>query len=192
MKQQPSEISCTDVLNSFALEPNHDRSTLERYLHEFPQFAVEIANLSNDIARAPSSPRELTAKDRTIIDAAWRAYSSSPTTVFSNIFSRLSVPETRVLAQTFGVKRQVITAFREQRVKIESIPGLFLSRLAAAMKVTVEEIQAALTIPLSADYARCNKSEEKPTAPTSVTFEQLLIEAETPAEKRAELMAEGD
>ena len=77
-------------------------------------------------------------------------------------------------------------------MKVESIPGRFLSQLAAAMKVTVEEIKTALTIPLSVDYARCNKSDEKPTAPTSVTFEQLLIEAETPAEKRAELMAEGD
>lgn len=192
MKQQPSTISCRDVLNAFAVEPNHDRSTLERYLCEFPQYAVEIANLSNEISRPPAKDRELTSKDRVIIDEAWRRYSSSPSPLLSNIFSSLSVPHLRALAETLGVKRQIIAAFREQRVIVASIPNRFLSRLAAAMNATVEEIKVALTIPLSVKDARCNKSEEKPVAATPATFEQLLIEAEVPAEERAEMMAEGD
>lgn len=192
MKQQASTPSCNDVLSAFAVEPTHDRSTLERYLREFPQYAVEIANLSHEISRPLAKDRELTPNERTIIDESWRRYSSSPSTVLANIFSSLSVPQLRALAETVGVKRQIITAFREQRVIPASIPNYFLSRLAAAMNATVEEIKSALTIPLSANYARCNKSEEKPVAATPVTFEQLLIEAEVPVERRAELMAEGD
>lgn len=192
MKQQPYGIPCEEVLNSFAMESDHSHSTLERYLLEFPQYAVDIANLSNEIARGAAKERELTTKERAIIDEAWKAYSSSPTTVSANIFSLLSVPELRALSEAVGVKRQIIAAFREQRVIVDSIPKRFLSQLAGAMKVTMEEVKLALTVPLSFSSARYNKSEEKPVVVPPVTFEQLLIESEVPEEKRAELMAEGD
>jgi hypothetical protein len=192
MKQQSSELSCKDVLSAFAVEPNHDRSTLERYLREFPQYAIEIASLSNEISRPPANDRKLTDKEKSIIDAAWRQYSNSSSTVPSNIFTSLSVPQLRATARALELPLQVMVAFREQRVKVASIPKRFLGRLAAAMNSTIDEINMALNTPLQLASVRSHKSEEKPVAAAPATFEQLLIEAQVAPEKVAELMAEGD
>ena len=63
MKQKASTPSCSDVLDAFAVESNHDRSTLEHYLRQFPQYAIEIANFSSEISKPPAKHRELTEKD---------------------------------------------------------------------------------------------------------------------------------
>ena len=35
MKPATSKLSCEDVLNAFAVEPSHERATLERYLRDY-------------------------------------------------------------------------------------------------------------------------------------------------------------
>ena len=127
MKPGISNPSSEDVLNAFAVEPSHDRSTLERYLRDFPQYAIELALLSHELSRSTAKKPRLSAKDRVTIDEAWKRYSSSSTATTVNVFSALSVPQLRELARRLGVPRQIITAFREHRVIASSIPKRFLA-----------------------------------------------------------------
>jgi AmiR/NasT family two-component response regulator len=183
-------ISSEDVLNAFTVEATLDRSTLERYLREFPQFAVELAHLSHELSRPAVQAVRLSSEDRDAINEAWKQYSTSTPLSLVNIFTALSVPQLRELAIRLGVPRQIITAFREHRVIVSSIPRRFLARLAEALNTSVEHVTTALTLPLDTICVRSHKADEKPADATPATFDQLLIEAQVPNDKRAELMAE--
>jgi hypothetical protein len=185
-----SEFSIEDVLHAFAVEPAHDRATLERYLRDYPQYAMELAHLSYELSRTDIEPSSLSAKDRAAIDEAWKFYSGSSAVVTVDIFACLSVPQLRELAKVLGVPRQIITAFRERKVIGSSIPRRFLARVAAALNTTLEQVNAALSLPPHTACVRSHKADEKPVYAGPATFEQLLIDAQVPAEKRAELMGD--
>ena len=188
MKQN---FSCEDVLNAFAVEPTHDRATLERYLRQFPQYAVELAHLSHELSHVDAKGGDLAEKDRVAIDEAWKQYSqSSP--MPSRIFVSLSVPQLRDLANRLGVPRQIISAFREHKVVVSSIPRRFLGQLASALNTTAEALRVELRMPLEVSCVRSHKSDEKPTVAGPATFEQLLIDAQVSEDRRAELMADDD
>lgn len=189
MKPDASKISCEDVLNAFAMETSHERPTLERYLRDYPQYAIELANLSHELSRALVEPAELSAKDTLAIDEAWKVYSTSAGS-YVNLFISLSVPQLRELANRLGVPRQIITAFRERKVIVSSIPRRFLAQVATALNTTLDQVIAGLTLPLEPSCVRSHKADEKPQTTGPATFEQLLIDAQVPENKRVELMAD--
>jgi hypothetical protein len=183
------EFSREDVLNAFAVEPNYDRATLERYLRDYPEYAIELAHLSYQLSRTDIEPAPLSTNDRAAIDEAWKFYSSSAAAGALNIFVCMSVTKSRELARVLDVPRQVITAFRERKVIVSSIPGRILARIANELNATVEQVKAALSLPPEPACVRSHKADEKPVSAGPATFEQLLIDAQVPADKRAELMA---
>lgn len=187
MKPVRPTPSLEDVLDAFALEPGHERHILERYLQEYPQYAVDLANLSHELSRSFGEPQPLSPKDRAAIDAAWRKHSET-VSARHDLFASLSVDRLREIATTLGVPRQIITAFRERKVIVPSIPAGFLSRFAAAVERSVEEVANALSSAQQPSFIRSHKADNKPKAVARVTFEQLLIDAGVSEEKRAELM----
>lgn len=105
-----------------------------------------------------------------------------------NPLANLSVAEQRELAQCLDIPRQVIMAFREHRVEPTSVPAPFLERLAAALNSTAEKLQSTFALSPEPDLARSYKADGRPSAHTQVNFEQILIEANVPPDKRALLM----
>jgi hypothetical protein len=81
-------------------------------------------------------------------------------------------------------------AFREHRVEPTSVPRPFLERLAAALNSTVEILKNAFALPPKPDLARSYKADARPDDRAQVTFEQILVEAKVPLDKRALLMAD--
>jgi hypothetical protein len=192
MKQETTKISSEDVLNAFAVEPSHDGSTLERYLRNFPQYAIELAHLSQELSRPGKKETKLSEKDQLAIDNAWKQYSTSSTVSPVNVLASLTVLQLRDLAGLLDIPRQILTAFREHKVIVSSIPQGFLARLACGLNTTVDEIKHALSAPIETSFVRSHKADEKPVAAAPATFEQLLIDAQVPAEKREKLMSEGN
>ncbi len=84
-----------------------------------------------------------------------------------------------------------MTALRERRVSLVSIPRRFVAMLAEAMRSSVAQLESSWS-PAPLLVARSYKAENKPTAGEQVTFEQVLIDAGVPAEKRARLLADAD
>ena len=75
MNQFASAPSREDVLDAFAVEPNHERNTLERYLRDYPQYAAELVDLSRELSRVIFENKEpLSAEDQTLIEGAWRRH----------------------------------------------------------------------------------------------------------------------
>lgn len=192
MTDHLSHPSRDDVLDAFAVEPRADRGTLERYLREYPAYAAELVDLSRELAREACGSEEMqSAKDQALIDQAWRRHVKAAPKIAADPLASLSIEELRALAKHLDVPRQVITAFRERRVDVASVPQRFLAQLAAATSRTLEGFVGALTLP-APFLARSYKSDARPVEGVPVAFEQLLIEAGVTAEKRALLMASDD
>lgn len=179
-----------DVLDAFSMEDRHDRATLERYLREFPDYAIAIVDLSRELAResviyeGALSPQEVS-----LIEAAWKRHAAAaPAMASSDPLSLFSVPAQREFARQLGVPRQVASALRDRRVHVESVPRGVLRLLADAASQTIEAIAGAMAMPAPAAVASY-KSDGKLHRQARVTFEQVLIEAGVSEAKRAEVMA---
>lgn len=182
-----------EVLDAFAVEPARDRTTLERYLRNFPQYTAELAELSRELSRVIDEDESpLTAHDEALIESAWQNHVSVEKRSEKDPLAALSVPQLREVAHTLHVPRQVITAFRERRVKLESVPRPFLAAFAGALSCSVDLLLSGLSAPSVPALARSYKADVKPSAGAEISFEQLLIDAGVPETKRNELLAEDD
>ena len=180
------------VLDAFAVESEPGRSTLERYLRLYPEYAGELIDLSRELSReAYEDAAPLSAIDRALIDAAWSQHAKVMPAAAADPFAALTVDDWRAVAQRLDVPRQVVTALRERRVSLVSIPRRFLAILADAMRSSVAQLESSWG-PAHLIVARSYKADSKPVAGEQVTFEQVLIDAGVPAEKRARLLAEAD
>ena len=179
------------VLDAFAVESEPGRPTLERYLRLYPEYAGELIDLSCELSReARDDGAPISDADQTLIDAAWARYASASPAA-ADPFAALTVDDWRTIAQVLDVPRQVVTALRERRVSLVSIPRRFLATLAEAMRSSVVQLESSWK-PAPLLVARSYKADNKPAVGEQVTFEQVLIDADVPADKRARLLAEAD
>lgn len=193
MTPSASHPSREDVLDAFAVEPNPGRATLERYLRNYPEYAAELVDLSRELARDHCRDEEpLSTKDQALIDLAWRRHVEAAPKAAADPLASLSVAEQRRIAACLDVPRQIVTAFRERRVIVASVPRRFLARFAAAVDSKIDLFISVLAPQPASSLTRSYKSDAKPGADEPVTFEQLLIDAGVPDEKRALLMADDD
>lgn len=75
-------------------------------------------------------------------------------------------------------------------MELSTVPRRFLARLAEATNSSLDQLVDILSSPRSSEFARSYKSDQKPMASGGVSFEQVLIDAGVPEEKRAQLMSE--
>lgn len=180
------------VLDAFAVEQEPDRATLERYLRLYPDYAAELIDLSRELSRdLHDDTAPLSAADRALIDAAWSQHATAAPGAAADPFAALTVDDWRAAAQHLDVPRQVVTALRERRVLLASIPQRFLRRLAEAIGSSVAQLESSWSF-AQPTVARSYKADAKPAVGDQVTFEQVLIDAGVPFEKRARLLSEVD
>jgi len=132
------------VLDAFAVESEPGRATLERYLGLYPEYAGELIDLSRELSReAYEDAAPLSTADRALIDAAWSQHAKAMPAAAADPFAALTVDDWRAVAQRLDVPRQVVTALRERRVSLVSIPRRFLARLAEAMRSSVAQLESS-------------------------------------------------
>lgn len=185
--------SIEDVLDAFAVESSPDRGTLERYQRRYPYFAAALAELAHELWRSvPVDVTPITDEDAAYIDAAWSLHVAAGPEVVVDPFAALSVTHLRDLAKALDVPRQVITAFRDRKVIISSVPRRFLGRLATELNSSLDWLLNSLAAPAPNALARSYKADVKPSDKVPVTFERILADAGVPDDKRAQLLAEAD
>ncbi len=79
-------------------------------------------------------------------------------------------------------------ALRDRKVIFASVPQPFLTQLASALNTPVDALVKFLKLPPIQQPAFSHKADEKPKETEPVTFEQLLIQAGVPEDKRAKLL----
>ncbi len=95
------------VLDAFAVESEPGRSTLERYLRLYPEYAGELIDLSRELNRASSEDAApLSAADQALIDAAWSQHANAVPAAASDPFAAMTVDDWRTVAQVLDVPRR--------------------------------------------------------------------------------------
>lgn len=183
------------VLEQFMMEDAHDGATLARYVRVYPQFALQLIDLSRLIATpdAQDSKEPLSAPDQSRIDAAWiihKAAVPAPSTD-DDPFAALTGARGKAVALRFGVPRQVITGFREHRVDPSTVPAPIARVFADEFDLPLAHVIAAMHRPTAMLVGRSFKAENKPGAAGKISFEQLLIDAGMSDADRVRLLANG-
>jgi hypothetical protein len=191
MNPNAHQPSREDVLDAFAVEPSHSREIIEHYLREYPHFSNELVDLSRELSRVPDeSERPMSLQEQAMVEAAWQQHMPIETKSAKEPLANVSVVQLREIALQLDVPRQVVTAFRERRVVVASIPARFLARMATVLNCTVDLLVSTLTMPSGQTLARSYKADGKPSGETAATFERLLIDAGVSEEKRTALLAD--
>lgn len=186
-----SHSSKEDVLDAFAAEPDLGRSTLERYLHDYPGYAENIVDLAAELTRSDvEEPVDLLPEEIALIDSGWQRYANAGGKVSVNPFAGISAGKLKEVAEVLGIKRSVLTAFRECTVIAASVPGRFMRLLAEAIECKEDVLNQHLMRPAAVGPGRSFKSATKPQPSKAVTFEQLLIDAGMPEGDRKRFLTE--
>jgi hypothetical protein len=159
--------------------------------------------LNRLLEESGDDPVDLENRARSAFDGAVAAFkeskaSSQPVAAFGTTASIadplavLTIDQLRSAAVALGVRRQVLAAFREHRVVVDSVPRRFLMRLASIAQTTVEALVEVLRVPLALSAARSYKAGATPQDGGPVTFDQLLKDAGHSDVERAALMSEAD
>ncbi|GEM_PF-4175576 len=143
-------------------------------------FDAYLAETGTDIA-------QMDRKAMLAFDGALKNHQK--TNIASEALANLTVAQQKAVATNLGIRRQVVTAFREHRVNVSSISNGFLRRLANELGQTTDALVRALLGPAPAALMGSYKSDEKPDSTSMrVTFEQLLKEANMSEEEIGRLL----
>jgi hypothetical protein len=191
-----SEPDTTDVLLAFAVEPSHDRATLERYLKLYPQHAVDLIDLLSELRQAPS-PRSAVKDNDAAAKKAWDEFARTTPraegmTSLSDPFAAFHGVAFAGLAKTLRVPRSILIALRDRLVIAKSIPPPFFARLLRATRSTAEEFSRYLDLPPMVAPAASYKSDQKPEASAKVSFEQLLDNSGVTADQKRDICTSSD
>lgn len=188
--------SLDGVLEQFMMEDAHDAAALERYVRDYPQFALQLIDLSRLIATVDAEEKEddqpLSATDQSRIDAAWITHKAAApaSSQDDDPFATLTGAKGKAVADRFGVPRQVIVCFREHRVDPSTVPTPIARGLAEEAGVPLAHVIAAMQRPVIMATGRNYKADGQPGAEGKMSFEQILIDAGVPDCDRARLLAD--
>lgn len=166
-----------DVLSAFAIEPRHDRATLERYLAEYPELTEDLVDLSNELRMVRSfDPAQIAAEADEAVDAAFQELlAAGPAKkVVADMFATYKGRAFADLAVALNIPRAILQALRDRLVEPGSIPLRFMQRFAAATGNDLAIVRDYFFLPPVEAVVLNFKSDEKPGAVKRVLFEELV------------------
>lgn len=181
MTRSPEHVE--DVLAAFAVEPSHDKETLNKYLAAYPDIRSELLDLALELEfdEINDSPLNL---ESSIAAESWARYSqtsSAPLTTASF---------TKEVAKSIGIKTAVVVQLRDRAISFTSIPQQFLAILAKAVGASVEDLSAYLDAHRTLAPGASYKSEGKPIAAQQMTLADVLKQCGHNSEEIAKLLDE--
>ena len=180
------EDNAEEILSAFAVEPTHDKATLDLYLKQHPELATELIDLSLELEMADPTGDDVFDTDSPTVNAAWAAFigagaSSAPVTAASF---------TREVAGSLGIRTSALMGLRDKKVEVQSLPIAFATRLSRALATSVEGLMDYLAGPQAMPAGASFKSDAKPLQKSKVTIEELLTECGHTPEQIADILRE--
>lgn len=191
---RPSETPDRDeILDAFTLALENDPTALGRYLGRYPQHADAFVDLSRELARTVvDDERPPTPEEVALAASFWADMRETVEVSSVDPFADRTPAQMREVARVLDLPRQVVTAFRERRVILGTVPRRFIERLAAALETAADVLVAALVAPSAAAIGRSYKADGQPTAVEQVAFERILLDADVDPARIADLIAGRD
>lgn len=175
-----------DVLNAFAMDFESGAGVLERYLSQYPEYALQLVDLSRELSREFDDDLPLSAEDLVAVDAGMRrlqersvtlqALQEAPAKTFTNA------------AKALGWPIQAGLALRERRIESSTIPARVHEKLAQALQASVAVLNSFLALPPQTSQLRASKSSIKPVAAEKVSLERTLRDAGVDEEVLSKLL----
>lgn len=186
-----------DVLLAFAVEPEHDRATLQRYIQSYPHLADDLLDLSLDIRLRRAGNRGSSPVDEKWVEESWAAFQAAmptdPSAAVADPFATASTEELVALRRSLGVPSGVIQGFSTRLVDIATVPAWIVDTVAQGVRTGVGDLRAFMAGQTRLATGLSYKSDEAPAAAAAkITFEELLVQCKVPDGKRRELLEDRD
>ncbi len=151
-----------DVLRSFSIEEDQSKTTLDTYLVQYPQFAMDLVELSLEL--------ELLAPPSSDLDEGMEA---SPIDT-SQVKAALSGENAKGIAKELGFPRAVVAAFRDRSFAPETLPQSLVRRTASAASIGKAQLLAYLCMPTSMPSGLSMKATGKPEEMEKSSFTDFV------------------
>jgi hypothetical protein len=168
------EMPLEEVLLAFAVEPVHDRATLERYLELYPRFAEDLVDLSHELRVGGRGLSEAVEDEATVRRALHQLVGASARATAANPFDAFRGEAFADLADMLRVPRSLLMAFRDRLVIASTVPAAFAARVARGARTTVADLMKHLELPSLLAPQASYKADGKPSAAEKVAFDALL------------------
>lgn len=164
------------ILGAFAMDFESNKTgVLERYLSQYPEYSLQLVDLSRELSRELEEEKPLNADELASVSRGIHRLQRRTATVQS--LQNAPVKMFTEAAKVSALPMQAGLALRERRVDVSTIPARILETLAQALQVSVEVLSSYLALPPQVSQLRANKSNVKPTTAEKVSFEKVLREA---------------
>lgn len=185
-----------DILYAFAVEPEHTPDVLKDYVERYPQYRNELIDLSIEIQSNPIA--EDTVEPGAISENAHQAWAvfqtkvSDQSTANSSVRSPLQNLDTKGFgeaAQRLNVTKVFLIRLRDCTIDYATIPQRFVQALAETVNVSVDVMSDSLDSSATISPAQSFKSDQKPAATQTMSFEEAIEASGHSEEQKAALRA---
>lgn len=145
-----------DILSDFAIEPNLTSKVLRAYIERYPELALEITDLFNELSMVDLADAARSNLGQEEFDDAMVGEGVAA------VAAALSGTSLRDLARRLELPRDFIAGFRDARVRLGSVPANVLLNLARAMDVKTQYFVVYLQREHGATRALAFKADAKP------------------------------
>src|SRR5690606_31686610 len=138
------------VLDDFMMEDDQGSEMRAQYVREYPQCATQRIDFAMLAGSDDSDVQsELSAIDRSRIDAAWSLFPGIDTSdAASDPLAKLIGDKGRSVAQALGVPRQVVSCFREHKMIPTSVPDHVLQVIADELEIPMAHVISSMSQPV--------------------------------------------
>lgn len=159
-----NDLSREDVLRSFSVEEDQSKATLNSYIVQYPQFAIDLVELSLEL--------ELFAPRFSETDEDIEANLVNT----SQVRAALSGENAKVIAKQLGFPRAVVAAFRDRTFAPETLPQSLVRRTAFAASIGKAQLLAYLCMPTSMPSGLSMKAMGKPEEMEKTSFTDFVAD----------------
>lgn len=186
-----------EVLLAFAVEPETDNATLERYLKAYPHLTDQLIDLSLDLRLQHATEEQTAPVDEAWVEAslaAFRAISSANASqAVVDPFENVTAAELVALRQALGVPSGVIKGFSSRLVEFASVPATVIEALTQGLRTSVEDLRRFMDGPPRLAHGVSYKSDKAPSAEQEkISFEDLLKQNKVQEDQIQRLLAKRD
>jgi hypothetical protein len=171
-------ISEEEVLLAFAVEPIHDRKTLESYLGEYPEHAKALVDYSVELMVDATRGDEVSLTSEAVVDRAWQQFQAAVRppvdSAAVNPFARLNPTAIRSLAERLNINKLLLTRVRDRAIDAATIPRRFVQSLATELGAPADAVMAYLSSPPAIVSSHSFRSAVKPTVAKQISFEKAV------------------